>query len=153
MSDPSQNREVSVHVLRPAPPIRAFGLASVFTVLGAVLLVTAYAQGWSTVLKVLFGIVLVLGLALLGAAIATVVRMRVRAELTPTGYSFRTPAGVRHGTWADTAKVSTSESGHRLSFVDNDDRVQHVISPVGGESPEMSALTAEIVERLESSRD
>lgn len=153
MSESPENREVSVHVLRPAPPIRAFGLASVFTVLGAVLLVTAYAQGWPVLVMVLFGIVLVLGLALLVAAIATVVRMRVRAELTPTGYSFRTPAGVRHGTWADTAKVSTSESGHRLTFIDRDDRVQHVVSPVGGENPEMSALTAEIVERLDASRE
>lgn len=153
MGDTVERGGVSVHVLRPAPPIRAFGLASVITVIGAALLVTGFAQHWSTLVKVLLGIVLVLGLALFVAAIVTVIRMRVRAELTPTGYSFRTPAGVRHGTWADTVRVNTSESGHRLSFIDREDGVQHVVAPVGGDSPEMTALTAEIVQRLEASRD
>ncbi|NNG19719.1 hypothetical protein HJ590_09045 [Naumannella sp. ID2617S] len=143
---------VSVHVLRPAPPVRAFGIAAVLIVVGAVLVVTGSAQQWPVVALALGGLVLVLGLVLFAAGVAAVVRMRVRAELTPTGYSFRTPGGVRHGTWADTVRVGISDSGRRISFLDRGERVQHVISPVGDESPEMEALTAEIVRRLEASR-
>lgn len=143
---------VSVHTLRPEPPIRAFLLAAVVTILGAVLTVLASAQDWAGVVLVLGVMLMVAGLALLAAGIWSVWKMRVQAELTPTGYTFRTPAGVRHGTWAETVKVTASESGRRITFHHRDDTVQHIMAPVGGDNPAMSALVEDLTERLKTSR-
>ncbi|GAB3705687.1 hypothetical protein [Mariniluteicoccus flavus] len=144
--------DVTVHLLRPAPPVRAFLIAAVLSVLGAVVLVASSRNGWPLVVLVLGGVLAAAGVALLAVAVATMVRMRVRAELTPTGYSFRTPAGVRQGTWAETVKVTASDTGHRLSFVHRDESVDHVMTPLGHDDPEMGELVADLTRRLEASR-
>jgi len=72
--------------------------------------------------------------------------------LTPTGYTFRTPAGIRVGVWAETQKVTTSETGRRLSLHNKDESVQDVISPVGAEDAAMRRLVADLTERLTRSR-
>ena len=143
---------VSVHTLRPDPPVRAFGIAAVTSVVGAGVLVLASAQGWPTVVQVLGVVILVAGLALLVTALWSMVRMRVRAELTKTGYTFRTPMGVRHGTWAETTSVTASESGRRMSIHHRDETVQHVLAPVGATDPNMQALVKDMADRLKSSR-
>lgn len=150
-SSPS-DRSVSVHVLRVAPPNRAFLLAAVGSILGALLLVLATANGWSAVVTVLGVLILLAGLALLGLAIWTVMKMQVKAELTPTGYTFRTPGGVRHGTWTETVKVTASESGRRITFHRKDESVQHVLAPVGGNDPAMIRLINDLTDRLMTSR-
>lgn len=144
--------DVTIHVLSPAPPTRALLIAALGSVVGAVLIVLAAANGWSVVVTGVGVLILVLGLALLGLALWTVFRMRVRAELTPGGYTFRTPAGVRHGTWADTVRVTASESGQRITLHARDESVQHVLSPVGSRSPAMQRLVNDLTERLRSSR-
>lgn len=150
MTEPT---DVTIHVLRAAPPIRALLIASLGSVLGALFIVVATANGWSVVITVLGVVILVLGLALLGLAVWTMTRMRVRAELTPTGYLFRTPAGVRHGTWAETVRVTASESGQRITLHGRDESVQHVFSPVGAQDPGMLDLIDDLTERLRTSRD
>lgn len=145
-------QEVSVYQLRPAPPIRAFLLAGIGSILGAVVIVLSRAQGWHGVVTALGVLLLVLGLVLLGGAFYAMTRMQVKAELTPTGYSFRTPAGVRHGTWADTVKVTTSESGRRITFHRRDESLQHVVTPVGSTDSAMRRLTTDITDRLKRSR-
>ncbi|HHV20257.1 MAG TPA: hypothetical protein GXZ30_01765 [Propionibacterium sp.] len=144
--------EVSRHVLRPAPPIRALGVAAVGSVLGAVLIVLSAANGWSGFVTGIGVIILILGLLLLALAIWTAFKMRVQVELTPTGYTFRTPAGIRVGVWAETQKVTTSETGRRLSLHNKDESVQDVISPVGAEDAAMRRLVADLTERLTRSR-
>lgn len=144
--------DVTVHVLRSAPPTRALLVAALGSVVGAILLVLSAANGWSVVVTVLAVIILGAGLVLLGLAVWTVLKMQVRAELTPTGYTFRTPSGVRHGTWAETVKVTASESGRRISLYRRDDSVQHVLCPVGAEDRVMQQLVGDLAERLKSSR-
>lgn len=144
--------EVSVHVLRAAPPARALMAAAIGSVLGAVVLVVSVANDWPAVVTVLGSVLLAAGLVLLGLALWTMTTMRVRAELTPTGYTFRTPSGVRHGTWAETVKVTASESGRRVTLHHRDESVHHVLCPVGAEDPAMQRLVGELAERLKSSR-
>lgn len=143
---------VTVHTLRPQPPVRAFLTAALVSVVGAVLIVLAAAQQWPGGVMALAVVILIAGLALLAAGFWSMWRMRVRAELTPTGYTFRTPAGVRHGTWAETVKVTASESGHRISFHHRDETVDHVLCPVGSEHPAMAVLVEDVTERLKDSR-
>lgn len=145
-------QDVSVHVLRPPLPARAFLSAALGSVLGAILIVVSRAQGWHVLVTALGVILLVAGLILLGAAVITTLRVRVRAELTPTGYSFRTPAGVRHGTWADAVRVTTSGSGRRLTFHLRDESEQIVLSPVGTDDPAMSRMIQDITAHLKTSR-
>lgn len=142
---------VTVHTLRPQPPARAFLTAAVVSVVGALLIVLASAQQWPVVVA-LGVVVLIAGLALLGAGFWSMWRMQVRAELTPTGYTFRTPAGVRHGTWAETIKVTASESGRRMSFHHRDETVDHVVCPVGANHPAMTELVEDVTSRLKNSR-
>lgn len=142
----------SVHMIRPAPPVRAFLIAAVLAMIGAVLSVTASAQQWPVGL-IIFGVIItLLGLLLLGTAAWTMFRMRVRAELTPTGWFFRGPNGVRHGTWANTIKVTASDSGRRISFFGRDETVQNVIFPQDGTVPEMEQLTRDITAHLNRAR-
>lgn len=154
--DPAQATpatDVTVHVLRAAPPVRALGIAAVGSVLGAIFIVLSAANNWSAIVTTLGVIILVAGLALLGLAVWTMLKMRVQAELTPTGYVFRTPGGVRTGNWADTRKVTASESGRRLSLHRKDDSIQDVLSPVGTEDAAMRRLVADLTERLQRPRD
>ncbi|MDO5682592.1 MAG: hypothetical protein Q4G46_07180 [Propionibacteriaceae bacterium] len=144
--------DVTRHVLKAAPPVRALGLAAAGSVVGAVLIVLAAANSWSPLVTALGAVLLVVGLALLGLALLTATKMRVQAELTPRGYTFRTPAGVRVGVWADTHKVTTSETGRRLSLHNQDDSVQDVLSPVGADDPAMQRLIADLTDRLTRSR-
>ncbi|MDO5498207.1 MAG: hypothetical protein Q4F67_00840 [Propionibacteriaceae bacterium] len=150
--EPGRASQVSVHVLRPATPTRAFAAAAVGSVLGAVLIVLSATQQWAVVVTILGVLILVAGLALLGLGILTVLRMQVKAELTPKGYTFRTPTGVRHGTWAETVRVTSSESGRRISFHRSDESTQNVITPVGADDPAMVRLVDDLTERLRSSR-
>jgi hypothetical protein len=143
---------VSVHTLRPQPPVRAFLIAAVVSVAGAVLTVVGAANGWPGGVIALWVVILIAGLALLGAGIWSMWRMQVRAELTPTGYTFRTPAGVRHGTWSETTRVTASESGRRISFHHRDETVDHVICPVDANDPTMAELVEDVTSRLKDSR-
>lgn len=143
---------VSVHTLRPEPPFRAFLIAAVVSVAAAILTVVGAANGWPGGVIAIWVVFLIAGLALLGAGIWSMRRMQVRAELTPTGYTFRTPAGVRHGTWAETTKVTASESGRRITFHHRDDTVDHVICPVDGTDPAMTGLVDDVTSRLKDSR-
>ncbi|GAB3625048.1 hypothetical protein GCM10027418_31350 [Mariniluteicoccus endophyticus] len=144
--------DVSIYHLRPAPPVRALGIAAVAAVVGAIVLVSALQMAWPTAVAAVGGILVALGVVLLVLALVAMFRMRVRAELTPTGYSFRTPAGVRHGTWAETVKVTVSDTGHRVTFVHRDDTTDHVITPLGNQDPQQDELLADVYRRLERSR-
>lgn len=150
--EPAAKGEVTVHVLRAAPPTRALLVAALGSVLGAVLLVLSKAQDWSVVVTVLGVIVLVAGLLLGGLAIWTMTKMQVRAELTPRGYLFRTPAGTREGTWAETTKLTASESGRRLTLHRADESVVNVLSPVGSQDPAMKRLIADLTRWLSERR-
>lgn len=144
--------DVSVHLLRPAPPVRAFLVAAVATVAGAVLIVATLTFGWPVVVAWLGGLLVALGLVLLALGVVALMRLRVRAELTPSGYSFRTPGGVRHGTWADTTEVRASDGGHHLTLVHRDGAVDHVLTPQGHDDPALGDLIQDLTRRLEGSR-
>lgn len=151
-SSPTEGRSLTTYTLRAAPPHRAFLLAAVASLVGAVLLVVSAANDWSVIVTTLGVLILVAGIALFGLALWTMVKMQVRAELTTTGYTFRTPGGVRHGTWAETVKVTASESGRRITFHRRDESAQHVLAPVGSDDPGMIRLVNDVTDRLMRSR-
>lgn len=144
--------DVTQHTLRPAPPVRAFLIAALATLLGAVLAVAAHSQQWHVAVLVIAVIVLLAGLALLGAGIVALTRMTVRGELTDQGYEFRTPRGIRSGKWADTVQVLAGDHGSRLTFVNRDESTVTIVPPLGDEDPAYDALVRDITARLDASR-
>ncbi|WP_051215605.1 hypothetical protein [Granulicoccus phenolivorans] len=149
MSEPSESTtDVATYVLRPAPPIKAFFIAAVLIILGAVFTVTSTAQGWHVVVTVLAVIVLIAGVALAAMAVVAMLRSRVKAELRGDGFHIESANGIIDGRWNDITKATRSESGHRITLVMRDDTERHVLSPVGRENPDMAAFTEDLVARL-----
>lgn len=149
MSEPSESTtDVATYILRPAPPIKAFFIAAILIIVGAVLTVTASAQAWHVVVTVLGVIVLVAGVALAVMAVVAMFRSRVKAELSGSGFRITTSNEVIDGRWSDITKATRSESGHRITLQLRDDTERHVLSPVGRENPDMAAFTEDLVARL-----
>lgn len=140
------------HVLSAPPPTRAFAIAAVVTVVGAVFVVLSRAQGWPAAMLVLAVVVTVLGVGLFAAGAYAMTRMRIRGELDAAGYHFRSPDGDSTGDWIDISKVTASESGHRITLVGRDGSKQDVLFPVGNEAPDMERLVDDITTRLVESR-
>lgn len=140
------------HTLSGPPPTRAFALAAVVTVIGALFVVLSRAQGWPAAVLVLAVVVTILGVALFGAGAYAMTRMRVRGELDGKGYTFHGPHGSLGGDWLEITKVTASETGHRITFVGKESETQDVIFPVGSEAPDMESLVEDITTRLIESR-
>lgn len=148
----SEAKAPTQHTLSGPPPTRAFALAAVITVIGAIFVVTSRAQGWPAAVLVIAVIVTVLGVALFGVGAYAMSRMRVRGDLDATGYAFHGPHGSLGGDWLEITKVTASETGHRITFVSREGESQDVIFPVGKDAPDMERLVEDITTRLIESR-
>ncbi len=138
--------------LAPRPPMRAYGLAGLLAALGAGLTVAASAQGWGTGV-VAFGLaLLVAGLVLLVAAVVAARRMRVRVELTETGYQVSGPGGEREGTWAEVTRITLAADGHRLTLHHSPEHRTLLVTPAGRHDPELERLGQAMARRLDVDR-
>lgn len=138
----------STHVLNPRPPVRAFGIAAVLVLVGAVLLVVA----GSTVLDVLAGLLLVAGLALAAMGAWSMRTMRTFVELNQSGYRIHGPDVDKSGVWSDVTKVTTSAHGSHLTLYHGEVGRTHVICPGGGEDPSMKELVQAVSQHLDADR-
>lgn len=138
----------STHVLNPRPPLRAFGIAAVLVLVGAVLLVAAA----STVLDVLAGLLLVAGLVLAAMGAWSMRTMRTFVELNQSGYRIHGPDVDKSGVWSDVTKVTTSAHGAHLTLYHGEVGRTHVICPGGGEDPEMKELVQAVAQHLDADR-
>jgi len=135
------------YVLRPRPPVRAFVIAAVLALLGAVLAAAA-SGGWS----VLGVLVLFAGLALAGVAGWSMLTMRTFVDVDDQGYRIHGPGTDKSGAWREVTKVTTSAGGSHLTLYHGQVARTHVLAPVGAGDAEMQALVADIAARLDASR-
>ena len=140
------------HVIKPRTPVRAFIIAAVLVLVGAVLVAVSAAQSAGAVWAALPAVLMVAGLALVGIAVASMVKMRTFVTVDDEGYRITGPGVDKQGTWVDVTRVTTSSNGSHLTLYHGEVGRTHILCPAGGDDPSMQALVADISRRLDDSR-
>lgn len=136
----------SSYLLRPAPPIRAFGLAGILAIVGAVVIVLAAENGWPAAVPVIGWILVGLCVLLIAGAVLAMFRLRVHANFDKTGYHIQSQRGTVDGPWLDVTKVTLS--GPRLIIVRRTGEPHEVLTPQGDKDPESERMLREMTARL-----
>lgn len=130
--------------------MRAFAVAAVLAVVGAIVILVGDQLGWGLAGLVVGLVVIGLGVVLALAGVGAMVRMRVTVEMDDVGFTVIGPDGERSGEWADVMRVTQSTSGRRITFHNRDLSKLHLVSH--SEGVEMARLKAAIAEHLDASR-
>lgn len=138
------------YVLKPRPPVRAFLISAVLILIGALLL--ALTGGKAVVWVALSWIVLLAGLALVGMAGYSMVKMRTFIDLDDQGYKILGPGVEKAGAWSDVSKVTTSAEGAHLTLYHGQVSRTHILCPGGGDDAEMTRLVAAVAQHLDANR-
>ena len=152
MSNPALRPEDQQRfVLRATPPIRAYVLAAVGSVVGAVLVV-GWQSGWPVAVGVV-GFVL-LGLGVLLAVAATILTWRFQTTLLVRRDTLTLTSGRRRTvfSWRDIKGIDVR--GSRLVVTPIDDSAPTVayVDPRQVGQPSFTALGTLLAERLDASR-
>lgn len=148
----SHPRRVSVEqfVIRPRPAVRAFAIAAVLALLGALVLAGDSLWGWGVVAVVVAVVLVVAAVALVGLAIAAAARQGVTVELDDDGFRVRPLSGTEHsGRWSEVSRVTAAPG--RLTLHSGDEKRVHLIAPPGS-SADLDALGQAIGRRLDANR-
>lgn len=137
------------YVLRPRPPIRAFAMAAVLSLVGAGLLVGFGSRG------VLGGqiagwIVLGVGLLLGVIGLVSMRTMRVLVDLDDEGFRVHGPGVDKRSDWSSITKVVSADDGARLIFHHGAIERTHLWCPMGAGDPQMQALAEDVARRLDA---
>lgn len=143
---------MNTYVLKPRPPVRAFIIAGVLSLLGALLVVWASSRGAAMVWVVLAAIVLVLGIALAVLGAISMVNMRTFITLDEQGYRIKGPGVDKGGSWADVTRVTTTKQGAHLTMYHGEVGRTHIMCPGGADDPQMAALAQDIADHLDHDR-
>lgn len=135
-------------VLRPRPPLRAFAIAAILSLVGAVLLVFALQNEWHVVVTLVASVTLVLGIALFAMALVSMARLGVRVTLNDEGYRVSGTNQEHVGKWADVTKVTQAVHGAHITIYHGNVRRTHLIFPGGSAQRHMQDVVDEITERL-----
>lgn len=139
------------YLIQPPPPVRAFAIAAVAALLGALLLVVALSSGWHVAFAVIGGLVLVAGLALTALALHVMRQATLRLTLTADGYTV-TGNGTRlEGVWREVSRVTVTKERDRLTIHHHDDRRANLIFPITANS-QIDDVIADLRERLDAAR-
>lgn len=144
------NEQDARYVLKPRPPVRAFVIAAIATLVGAIMM--AACRHSAFVLVALSALVMALGIALAVMAGISMVRMRTFVELSDEGYRITGPGTDRQGSWAEVTKVTTSANGAHLTFHHGEVGRTHILCPGGGDDEQMQALVADVAKHLDTDR-
>lgn len=139
--------------LKPRPPLRAFLLAAVLSLIGGILTALALQHDWSAVALTLAIIVLVLGIALFVLAIVATARLGVRITLTDEGYKVSGTRTTHEGEWNDVTKVTQTVEGAHITIYHGNVRRTHLIFPAGPAQEKMQDVIDEIMVRLERAKN
>ena len=143
---------MKTYTLKPRLPLRAFVLAAVLSVVGALLAVLAAAQGWHVAVLVV-GIVLVVAAVLLVLGSMLSLRtMRTVVELDKDGFRVHGPGVDKHAKWPEVTRVALADEGSRLVFSHGEVERTHLWCPGGASDPEFRALTQDVVKFLDENR-
>ena len=141
---------MSTYVVRPRLPMRAFVLAALLSMAGAVGITLVAATGAAQVWMWVSSMVLLLGVLLLLTALTSLRRLRTYVELGEDGWEVRAPGGTRRGLWGNVSKVTIAANGVRLTLHHTDGRRTHIVAPAP--TDEMQAMAEDIAARLDASR-
>lgn len=141
--------EATTHVMRPRPPLRAFGLAAFLALAGMGGFALQYFFSWDPALRVVGIVLLALGVALAIVGIAAARRQSAAVVLDKRGFRVESPNGSHTGEWADIIKVTRSTG--RITLHRRDGSQVAMVVPRGG-SGDLGALGADIAARLNASR-
>ena len=137
----------TTYLIQTRPPVRAFAIAAVATLLGAVLLVAALSSGWHPVVAILSGIVMAGGLVLLAAAFTTMGRNAVQLTFTEDGYRVEGREVNGEGQWLDVTKVTQTQSGSRVTIHHGPNRATYLMFP-GNDPAQVDEVVKDLRERL-----
>ena len=128
--------------------MRAFAIAAILSLLGAVFLVLSLQNAWHAVVVVLAAVVLALGIALFAMALVSMARLGVRITLTDEGYHVSGTNQEHSGGWADVSKVTQAVHGAHVTIYHGNVRRTHLIFPGGPAQDQMQDVVDAIMERL-----
>ena len=141
---------MATYVVRPRPPVRAFVLAAVLSLIGAASITLAAAERWAQAWMWVSAVVLLAGVLLLVTALASMRRLRTYVDIDDEGWEVRAPGATRRGAWSDVTKVTITTDGSRLSMHHKGGARTHIVAPVPTE--EMQAMASDIAGRLDANR-
>ena len=141
----------STYLIQPRPPVRAFVIAAVAALAGALLLVGALASSWHAAVAVLGGLLLAVGVALLVAAFVSMSRLAVRLVFDDDGYAVRGLDAEQSGRWIDVTKLTVSEDGGHVTIYHGAVRRTPLLFP-GRERALVDDVLADATARLRQSR-
>jgi hypothetical protein len=138
-------------VLRASPPIRAYLLAAVGSVVGAVLIV-GWQSGWALGLGVV-GIVL-LALAVLLGVVASVLTWRFQTTVLVQRDTLTVTTGRRRTvfSWRDIKSIEVSGARLVISPIDDGKPTVAYVDPRRVGQPSFQAMGTVLAERLDASR-
>lgn len=139
----------STHLMKPRPPVRAFGLAAALALVGVGFFVTPELFSWPGGVRAIGIVFIVLGFVILALAVVTMQRMRVEIALDDVGYRVIGPFGARGGRWADVVRVTRAAG--QLVLYGRDGRRTVIALPRGG-AGDLDALGADIARHLDAHR-
>lgn len=137
----------TTYLIQPRPPVRAFAIAAVATLLGALLLVAALNSGWHVAIAVLAGIVVVSGLGLLVTAFLSMGRMAVEVTFDAEGYRVQGREVEGEGQWIDVTKVTQTQSGSRITIHHGPSRATYLMFP-GNDKAQVDQVIEDLRARL-----
>lgn len=139
----------TTHLMKPRPPVRAFGIAAVLALVGVGFFVAPDLLSWDGVLRGIGIVFILLGFAILALAVVAMQRMKVEIVLDDDGYRVIGPYGARTGAWADVVRVTRAEG--RILLYGRDDSRTVIAMPRGG-AGDLDALGTDIARHLDRHR-
>ncbi|GAA4898623.1 hypothetical protein GCM10025789_15750 [Tessaracoccus lubricantis] len=137
----------TVYLIQPRPPVRAFAIAAVASLLGAVVLVAALSTGWHWAWALLGGLVMVAGLLLLVTAFMSMNRLAVQVTFDAEGYRVSGREVEGEGQWVDVTKVTQTQSGNRVTIHHGPERATYLMFP-GNDPKQVDEVVADLRGRL-----
>lgn len=134
--------------LKPRPPLRAFAIAAVLSLVGALFLVLALQLEWHVAVAVLAALVLAIGITLFAVSLVAMARLGVRITLTDEGYHVSGTNQEHSGAWADVTKVTQAVDSAHVTIYHGNVRRTHLIFPGGPAQEQMPDVVEAITERL-----
>ena len=138
-------------VLRPRPPVRALALSGGLDIVGAVLIVVG-SDAANPVVAVIGVVVLVLGLALLVAALIGYRRFSTVVEIDDRGLVIRSAGKTARRRWNEINQVRAQDH-HVYLWTDSDDgETLQIVCPQGSSDPEVRRLETTLARALDADR-
>lgn len=137
------------YVIQSRPPVRAFVVAAVAALVGALLLVGSFAWGWHVLWGVLGGLALVAGVALTIIAFLSIQRLAVHLTLDDEGYKVSGSEVDHAGQWRDVTKVTRSQEGSHVTIYHGVVRRTHLLFPAG-DAAQIEEILADVRARLQA---